>query len=285
MTTEIIKTSSRSVEEICNMSKDQLEQYAENKSKEILSLIQESCEKVAYAKRDAEYAEGIKIGWFGRSKAKTDAVASALLRTNEAVAELTNLQKEIITFTCVTAEFAHVMHQTMARLMATGFRDVNGNLRQLDENSQEFVQHVLDEADKFVKNQKAFESKLNKQAESINVIAKIAEDNRKRLTEKDDVDKQQEALICRNRDSIRENKEKNVLQDKELGRQAAKDDEHDKRLSAKDDKDAEHDKRLDDLSIHVKKLESTIIPLWMKITVITSFVLSVISIFISLAKF
>ena len=39
MTTEIIKTSSRSVEEIRNMSKDQLEQYAENKSKEILSLI------------------------------------------------------------------------------------------------------------------------------------------------------------------------------------------------------------------------------------------------------
>ena len=34
MTTEIIKTSSRSVEEIRNMSKDQLEQYAENKSKE-----------------------------------------------------------------------------------------------------------------------------------------------------------------------------------------------------------------------------------------------------------
>ena len=75
-----------------------------------------------------------------------------------------------------------------------------------------------------------------------------------------------------------------MLQDKELERQAAKDVEHDKRLTDKDAKDNEHDRQLDNLFIRVKKLESTIIPPWLKIAVITSFVLSVISIFISLAK-
>jgi hypothetical protein len=125
--------------------------------------------------------------------------------------------------------------------------------------------------------------------------------------------REQAELISINKDSIQKNKEKNVLQDQELERQAAKDEEHDKRLNDKDAKDVEHDrrlnekdekdkrhderlddkdakdiqhdKRLDDLSIRVKKLESTRIPLWMKITVILSFVLSVISIFISLAKY
>ena len=97
--------------------------------------------------------------------------------------------------------------------------------------------------------------------------------------------REQAELISINKDSIQKNKEKNVLQDQELERQAAKDEEHDKRLNDKDTKDVEHDKRLDDLSIRVKKLESTKIPLWMKITVILSFVLSVISIFISLAKY
>ena len=285
MENNMLVKSSEDIEAIRNMSKHELVKYAEIKSKEILSLIKESCEKVADAKRDAEDAEAMKIPWFGRSKAKTDAVASALLRTNEAVAELANLQKNAITFTCVSVEFARVMHQTMARLMVAGFKDVYGCHRELDENTQQFAQHILDETEKFVKNQQAVECELSRQAESINIIAKIAEDNRKRLAEKDDVDQRQEELIYRNRNSIRENKEKNVLQDKELERQAAKDDEHDKRLSAKDDKDAEHDKRLDDLSIRVKKLESTIIPLWMKITVIISFVLSVISLFLSLAKY
>ena len=111
--------------------------------------------------------------------------------------------------------------------------------------------------------------------------------------------REQAELISINKDSIQKNKEKNVLQDKELERQAAKDEEHDRRLNEKDEKDKrhderlddkdakdiQHDKRLDDLSIRVKKLESTKIPLWMKITVILSFVLSVISLFLSLAKY
>ena len=199
--------SSQDYEAIHKMSKEELAKYAETKSKEILTLIQQSCDKVEKANRDAQKAKEIKIGWFSRSKAKTDAVASALLKTNEAVAELANLQKEAISFTCVSVEFAHVMHQTMARLMVSGFKDANGNLRELDKNAQEFAQHVLDEAERFVKNQQAVESELNRQAESINAVAKVAEDNRRRLTEKDDLDKKQEEVIAANRKSIDENHE------------------------------------------------------------------------------
>jgi Flp pilus assembly protein TadB len=99
------------------------------------------------------------------------------------------------------------MHQTMARMMAAGFRDANGNIRELDENTQQFAQHILDEAERFVKNQKAVENELNKQGESINAVTKIAEDNRRRLAEKDDLDKKQEECIAANRKSIDENHE------------------------------------------------------------------------------
>ena len=199
--------SSQDYDAIRKMSKEELTKYAETKSKEILSLIDQSCKKVAAAKVDSVNAERMKIGFWGRSKAKTDAVASALLRTNDAVAELANLQKEAITFTCVSVEFAHGMHQTMAKLMAVGFRDTNGNLRKLDKNTQEFAQQILDEAERFVKNQQAVESELNRQSESINAVAKVAEDNRRRLTEKDDLDKKQEESIAANRKSIDENHE------------------------------------------------------------------------------
>lgn len=199
--------SSQDIEAIRKMSNEELAKYAENKAKEILALIQQSCNKVKKANEEAEIAKAMKIRFWERSKAKTDAVASALLKTNEAVGELANLQKEAITFTCVSVEFAHVMHQTMARMMAAGFRDANGNIRELDENTQQFAQHILDEAERFVKNQKAVENELNKQGESINAVAKVAEDNRRRLTEKDDLDKKQEEGIAANRKSIDENHE------------------------------------------------------------------------------
>ena len=199
--------SSQDYEAIHKMSKEELAKYAETKSKEILSLIDQSCEKVKAAKVDAENAKRKKIILGFGTKAKLDAVAAANVKTNEAVAELANLQKEAITFTCVSVEFAHVMHQTMARMMAAGFRDANGNIRELDENTQQFAQHILDEAERFVKNQKAVENELNKQGESINAVTKIAEDNRRRLAEKDDLDKKQEECIAANRKSIDANHE------------------------------------------------------------------------------
>ena len=199
--------SSQDIEAIRKMSNEELAKYAENKAKEILSLIDQSCKKVKAAKDDAENAKRTKTFWGLWTKAKLDATAAASVKTNEAMAELINLQKESITFTCVSVEFAHVMHQTMARMMAAGFRDANGNIRELDENTQQFAQHILDEAERFVKNQKAVENELNKQGESINAVTKIAEDNRRRLAEKDDLDKKQEEGIAANRKSIDENHE------------------------------------------------------------------------------
>ena len=284
--------SNQDYEAIRKMSKNELAKYAETKSKEILSLIYQSCEKVRVAKDDSKNAESMKIGLFSRSKAKTDAVASALLRTNEAVAELAKLQKEVITFTCVSVEFARVMHETMAKMMVGEFRDTNGNLRKLDKNTQEFAQHILDEADRFVKKQQAVENELNRQAESINAVAKVAEDNRKRLIEKDDLDKVHDRrLDAKDAKDIEHDKRlsakdvKDVEHDRRLNEKDEIDKKHDERLDAKDTKDVEHDRRLDDLAKRLKEIESITIPLWMKITVIISFVLSVISIFLSLAKF
>ena len=195
------------IEKVRNMTSDQLKKYAETKSTEILALIKQSCNKVGSAKRNSEDARNMKIRWWQRSKAKTDAVAGALLKTNEAVAELAELQKYTIAFICVSVEFASVMHQTMARMMTEGFKDANGNIQALDKDAQEFAQHILDEAEAFTRNQKAVEQNIAKQAKAITEVAKIAEDNRRCIEEKEAIDSKQDQNIAENRKSIKANYE------------------------------------------------------------------------------
>ena len=257
MSNDVIRLDEGEAKAIQRMNSVELQAYAEKKSAAILEMINESSRKVAEAKAEAEAAKSMKSGGFfgGKTKKKADATAAALMKTNMAVAELVQLQREAIHFTCISAEFARVMHQTMAKMMASGFRDAHGCIQTVDSNAQEFAQHILDEAEAFTKNQKAVEerqaaqdkkldafSKNQKavaerqavQDRTIQDISQIVRDNQRRLQKKDDVDAAQQrgidknkANITANRALIEENRSTNQEQDKELQMQAAKDDEHD----------------------------------------------------------
>ena len=256
MNNDLIRLDEGEVKAIQQMNSAELQEYAEKKSAAILEMINESSRKVTEAKNAAESAKRMKIGFLGRgTAAKATATANALTKTNLAVAELAQLQKEAIHFTCMSAEFARVMHQTMAKMMASGFRDAHGCIQMVDSNAQEFAQHILDEAEAFTKNQKAVEehqaaqdkkldafSKNQKavaerqavQDRTIQDISQIVHDNQRRLQKKDDVDAAQQrgidtnkADISANRALIEENRSTNQEQNKEIQRQAAKDDEHD----------------------------------------------------------
>jgi chromosome segregation ATPase len=164
----------------------ELQKLAEDKSVEILRKINAATERITEAKESADSAKAMKSGGFfgGKTKAKADATANAVVATNEALAEMNNLIQESIRFTCSSIQFAQVMHKTMAYMMANGFEDTNGQIRQLSNDSKEVVQSILDEADEFVAKQRAVEKKQRA------VEEKLAE-LRRRLDEKDKVDEEQ----------------------------------------------------------------------------------------------
>jgi hypothetical protein len=155
----------------------ELQKLAEKKSVEIFQKIKASAERIAEAKElaeEAKNAKGSKAGtiagavFFGipglifarknsaRAK-KLDLTTDGLLKTNEAIAEMNNLIQESIGFTCVSIQVAQIMHKTMTNMMVNGFRDTDGQITRLSSECKEAVQSILDEADDFVKKQRAVE--------------------------------------------------------------------------------------------------------------------------------
>jgi len=185
MENSIIRITPEEISHINEMDDNTLTKYAHAKSSQILELVGVLSQKIRDAKELADYAKKIKTGFchpFGTRK-KATITADALTMTNEAVESLSVIQQETIMFTCVSARFARAMHETMSALMASGFRDTNGNLHELDKNTQEFAQHILDAADDFARKQAALDAVQNKLEEQINAVSGVAENNRVRLDE------------------------------------------------------------------------------------------------------
>lgn len=137
----------------------ELQAIAEKSAAAILLKIKEHKENIDSAKTDAEKAASIKTGLlrFGKTDAKVNATAEALIKTNSALVKMNDLIQESIKFTCTSVQFAQVMHKAMAHLMLTGFKDSNGNIQKLAGESREFAQLIIDEAEDFVSKQRAYE--------------------------------------------------------------------------------------------------------------------------------
>jgi chromosome segregation ATPase len=166
---------------------------------------------------------------------------------------------------------------------------------------EEYFKTISGLSDDISENRERIDNAVNQ----IEKIDSVNNDHEKRLYEKDENDKKHDERL--NAKDVKDDEHDKQLDEheKRLCEKDRNDKKHDERLNAKDLKDDEHDKQLDDhkkrldeneekgkkrderlndLSMRVKKLENAIIPLWLKIIVIISFMLSIISIFISLAK-
>ena len=101
--------------DIEKMTPNKVEKLVSDKTKEILIKIQNCTNKIQEAKEAAEYAESMGTGnIFTRGKRtaeKATATAEALINTNEAVSELSNIVKESIVFTCLSMEFASLLKE------------------------------------------------------------------------------------------------------------------------------------------------------------------------------
>jgi hypothetical protein len=156
-----------------DLSPKKLKEIAEIKSAEILLKIDESTRKITEAKENAVFAKEMKAGPFGKTKKKLDAISSAMVMTTDALAQMNNLIQESIHFTCSSVKFAQVMHKTMAHMMVNGFKDANGNIQRLSDDSKEAVNEIIEEAEDFVRKQLEVERKQTSLENKLNEKSKV----------------------------------------------------------------------------------------------------------------
>lgn len=257
------------VAEIDSMSSRALEKFAEKKSAEILEKIQDAFEEIeAYKTSEDEKAEIDGVGQhfknlFTGGDYKRDKSISAIQNTISkmkvdsatAMLKILTIVEESIMFTCSSTKLASNMTSSMAAMMAKGFVDSNGNLRELDENTREFASFILGQADMFVQNQQEYEDRMFSVENIIQNLRDINSDQDLRIdkaldaTEKNKKNIQRLSEESQKRDvMIKEQKEKSEKkeseQDKAIQRQVEKDVEQDLRLDAGEKKDKAQDQEI-----------------------------------------
>ncbi len=225
---------------INKMDERSLKAYAEKKTEFILGEVLKLAEIIKKAKQSAQEAKDIKTGFFriGKTRKKVDLNSDAIMNTNSAVSKLASIQRETIMFACISTRFARVMVETMSAMMAKGFVNVNGSIRELDENSQDFANAIMDAASDFAKKQGAIERTQAIHAESLANISTKVDNNSSRLDK-----------LCSIEGS----------HDSELTRQARKDVEHDNELKRQAENDIRHDSELERQAEVDKRLEVMIL--------------------------
>ena len=195
------KELSVTLKDIEKMTPNKVDELVSKKTKEILVNIQNCTNKIQEAKEAAEYAESMEIGFWRRGKrtaAKATATAEALMNTNEAVSELSNIVKESIAFTCLSMAFAQKMTDSIAQMMAEGFEDSNGNYITLSNDAKEQGEIILKQAKNY----------LNSQLQINELEAK--------QKEQEIIDKQQDELIAKNSERLDEKEKIDELQTQRL---------------------------------------------------------------------
>jgi hypothetical protein len=190
-----------------SLSRNQLTAYGEKASSAILEKINQSAERIALAKRRASDAESMKTGIFGGTAKKTDATATAVVATNEAVHEMNELMRALIVYTQLNSKLSKVMNGAMARMMAEGFKDRDGHLVELNQNGEDFANIVMQEAEDFSTRQLEVENMQSEQSAKIEDInkqsLKRSQENENKISE---LKRIAQSEVKRNRANIDANK-------------------------------------------------------------------------------
>lgn len=214
--TTLSKELAITTSEINAMSLSQIDKLAEEKSRFILKKIALSTEKIEYAKENAERAHDMKVGFGGKTKKKVEATANALVDTNEAVAELNEIVRESIRFTCMSVNFAQAMSKYMSVLLYNGFESQGGEIIKLDADSKEQALYIIQQADEFTKRQRAVERQQTEHDTKIAQLSRDISSNASRLNEKDRIDAEQTQrlkefeTLLEQKDSLDESQSKRI---------------------------------------------------------------------------
>ena len=222
------KELSVTLKDIEKMTPNKVDELVSKKTKEILVNIQNCTNKIQEAKEAAEYAESMETGGFwGRGKrtaAKATATAEALMNTNEAVSELSNIVKESIAFTCLSMAFAKKMTDSIAQMMAEGFEDSNGNYITLSNDAKEQGEIILKQAKNYLNSQlqiNELEARQKEQEIIDKQQAELIAKNSERLDEKEKIDELQTqrleelTALLSNKDLLDQKQEEAILKNSE----------------------------------------------------------------------
>lgn len=181
---------------------EQLKVLVEKTTENIFSNIVRITEKIEKSKqlvKDAENAKGNFLG-FGKTAKRTGLNTKAISQQNEALVEINVLIKESVTLTCCSIFFAKSMIETMSVMMVGGFKDSNGNIKELSDEQKIHAQIILQQAKSFVEHQTEYEARQEKQEIDIKTLQGD-------MREKDSLDEQQSQDISQNRENILKNQQ------------------------------------------------------------------------------
>ena len=274
-----------SVDKLKNMEPETLRKYAEEKSATILLDIESAIKAIdefsshTSSQSELKGIENVKNFFsFGNTKRNKDleALKQDFAQSHDDISKimykLILLVQESVKFTCTSVDLAEFMHSAIAVMMASGFKDRDGNFHKLDEKTKKFASHIKSEAEKFVLTQRKYES-------DINDLKEIEVDQDLRIDEnKVELDRHSKLIAAHTEKDIEqdnrllEEEAKTKAQGEELSKQAKVDRDHEKRLDAGDEKDKlqdeelrrqlnkdiEHDARLDNLEQKLLDMEKQI---------------------------
>lgn len=189
---------------------EQLKVLVEKTTENIFSNIVRITEKIEKSKqlvKDAENAKGNFLG-FGKTAKRTELNTKAISQQNEALVEINVLIKESVTLTCCSIFFAKNMVEAMSIMMVSGFKDTDGNTKELSDEQKKHAQIILQQAKNFVEHQTEYEARQEKQEIDIKTLQGD-------MREKDSLDEQQSQDISQNRENILKNQQV-INQNREL---------------------------------------------------------------------
>lgn len=202
------------IRKVKSLKPEEMEEFAIQRSITILSKIDEVSKKIEDADRLVEESKNANTDWkyiltrgyFGKDKVekRSELNTQALKLHNEAMRQINNLIQESIRFTTCSASFAQQMIQTMAAMMAGGFKNLDGKDIQLSQEGQKHANVIINQAEKFLEHQEEMRRQDEEQDEQIQNNRQSIWELQKRLEEQENVDENQNARIEHNRKLIKD---------------------------------------------------------------------------------
>lgn len=165
------------------LSLEQLKGVAVHAVQAIVDKINLATSKVEESRSSAERAAGLKVNMFGFGQSKkTNAIADATVKTNEALAETQNLMRVLIGYTMLNAQLSKYMHGYMAKVVKDGFKNRDGELVRVNDAGTEMFNMIMDEAEDFSRRQLEIEAYQRKQEDLIRSVDAKSQQQAKQLS-------------------------------------------------------------------------------------------------------
>lgn len=140
-TNEVVKVSAE-----VNIDILENQKLSSNIKQEIQSIterVESLSRKIEDSKEFAKKANDMKSGLFGKTRKKTDQLATALMKNAEAAAEMHSLIQEVIRFSSISSYAQAMMIQGLTSVIESGFQDSHGDVRVLNDTAKEITDNLI----------------------------------------------------------------------------------------------------------------------------------------------